>query len=112
LLEGISDFPEFIRWKLDLSRPYQYHIDTSIEHQVDYLKDLDGKIIVDFIGKYENLQADYEEACRRIGIKPPPLPHKRKAVNRRDYREYYDEATAEMIADYFQPDISAFGYDF
>jgi len=110
LIKDIPDFPAFIRWKLDPDRPYQYHIDTSIERQSDYLKDLDGTILVDFVGKYENLQEDYEEACRRIGIKPPPLPHKRKAEGRVDYRRYYDEVTAGMVASYFKDDIESFGY--
>ncbi len=112
LVQNITDFPSFIRWKLDPERPYQYHIDTSIERQTDYLKDLDGKILVDFIGKYENLQEDYEEACRRIAIKPPPLPHKRKAKDREGYQGYYDKETAELIAGYFREDIETFGYHF
>ncbi|UCG38146.1 MAG: sulfotransferase family 2 domain-containing protein [bacterium] len=112
LVAHVNDFSQFLRWKLDPERPYQYHVDTSIEHQVDYLKDLDGTIIVDFIGRYENLLADYEEACRRIGIKPPPLPHKRQARDRTDYRNYYTDETAEMVALYFKTDIDAFGYTF
>jgi hypothetical protein len=112
LIEHIQDFPSFIRWKLDPERPYQFHIDTSIERQVDYLIDLDGRIIVDFIGKYENLQADYEEACRRIRIRPPALPHKRKARGRKKYRDYYDDATEKLVADFFKADIEAFKYVF
>jgi hypothetical protein len=112
LVEHVADFKEFILWKLDPGRPYQYHVDTSIELQTDYLKDLDGKILVDFIGKYENLEADYEEACRRIGIKPPPLPHKRRALDRTDFRSYYDDETLRLVSEHFQPDIEAFGYDF
>lgn len=112
LVEHLPDFKSFIRWKLDPGRPYQYHIDTSIEHQVDYLKDLDGTILVDFIGKYENLLEDYEEACRLIGIKPPPLPHKRRAKDRTDYHEYYDDETARVVAEFFEPDIETFGYTF
>jgi hypothetical protein len=112
LVEHIDDFKEFIRWKLDPERPYQFHIDTSIELQTDYLKDLDGKIIVDFIGRYENLFTDYEEICRQIGIKAPPLPHKRQAKDRKDFRTYYDDETARLIAEYFKQDIEALGYSF
>jgi len=112
LVQDIPDFASFIRWKLDPKRPYQYHIDTSIERQTDYLKDLDGTILVDFIGRYENLQEDYEEACRRIGIKARPLPHKRQALDRKDYRSYYDDKLALMVMEYFKPDIEEFGYTF
>jgi hypothetical protein len=112
LVEHVNDFKEFVRWKLDPERPYQYHIDTSIELQTDYLKDLDGTILVDFIGKYENLQDDYEEVCRKIGIQARQLPHKRKAADRTDYRTYYDEKTSQLIMDHFQQDIEAFDYSF
>jgi hypothetical protein len=67
---------------------------------------------VDFIGRYENLPTDYEEVCRRIGINAPSLPHKRQAKDRTDYRTYYDEDTARLIADYFKPDIDVLGYSF
>ena len=110
LLAGINDFEQFLRWKLDPARPYQYHIDTSIELQSDYLVDLNGKIIVDFIGKYEQLQEDFDEVCRRIGITSKTLPHKRKATDRGDYRQYYNDDTARLVADYFRRDIENFGY--
>ncbi|MBW1929078.1 MAG: sulfotransferase family 2 domain-containing protein [Deltaproteobacteria bacterium] len=112
LLKGIHDFESFLRWKLDPSRPYHYIIDTSMELQYDYLIDLDGNVIVDFIGRYEQLEDDFNEACRRIGIRPPKLPHKRRARDRLDYREYYTEETAELIAQRFKKDIEMLGYSF
>ncbi len=112
LVEHTPDFPSFIRWKLDPERPYQYHVDTSIELQTNYLKDLDGTIIVDFIGKYENLLEDFEEICRRIGIDPPRLPHKREAKGRVDYQSYYDDTTAQLVAEHFRQDIETFRYTF
>jgi hypothetical protein len=112
LVEHMPDFESFLRWKLDPERPYQYHIDTSIEHQVDYLKDLDETVLVDFIGKYESLQEDYEEACRRIGIKPPSLPHKRQAKDRKGYRGYYNDDLAALVMEHFKEDIETFGYSF
>jgi hypothetical protein len=113
LLEGIKDFEGFLRWKLDpVGRPYQYIIDTSIELQSDYLIDLNGSIIVDFIGRYERLEEDFQEACARIGIKAPKLPHKRQARLRTAYQKYYTDETAELIAKHFKRDIEMFGYSF
>ncbi len=62
-LGGHEDFEGFLRWKLDPERPYQYHVDTSIELQSDYLIDLHGELVVDFIGRYERL-------CRRTSPRP------------------------------------------
>jgi len=112
LVEHLPDFGSFIRWKLDPERPYQYHIDTSIELQTDYLKDLDGTILVDFIGRYENLVDDYQEACRQIGIKAPSLPHKRQAEDRTDYRDYYDDDTSKLVKRHFERDIEALKYEY
>jgi hypothetical protein len=113
LLGGHDDFDGFLRWKLDPQRPPQYHLDTSIQLQTDYLIDLRGQLIVDFIGRYERLEQDFAEACARIGISPPTLPHRRQANDRRaDYRRYYTDETAELVARQFAPDIERLGYGF
>jgi len=112
LLRGIDSFAEFIRVKLDPERPYDYIFDTSIQLQSDFVKDLHGNVLVDFIGHYESLAEDFEEACRRIGIAPRPLPHKRKAASRDDYRRYYDDVTRDLVARHFSDDITTFGYEF
>ncbi|MEW6676313.1 MAG: sulfotransferase family 2 domain-containing protein [Pseudomonadota bacterium] len=112
-MEGRDTFAEFLRWKLDPERPYQFHIDTSIERQSDYLIDLRGKLIVDFVGRYERLQEDFDTACQRIGIPPIALPHRRQATDRnKDYRSYYDDSLVDLVARHFQDDVARFGYSF
>lgn len=112
LISHIDNFEDFIRWKLDAARPCHYIIDTSIQLQTDYLIDLHGNVIVDFIGHYETLGGDFADACRRIGIPCPSLPHKRRAKDRRDYRGYYSDKSAEMISQHFGQDIDMLGYTF
>ncbi len=112
LMQGIEDFETFLRWKLNPERPYQYHIDTSIELQSDYLIDLHGKVIVDFIGRYEKLDEDFHFVCDRIGVPSPPLAHKRQAKDRSTYHKYYTEETAALVAEHFQADIRMFDYRF
>jgi len=112
-LGGHTEFADFLRWKLDPERPYQYHLNTAIELQTDYLIDLHGTLVVDFIGRYEHLEDDFAEACRHIGFVPPSLTHKRKATDRRrDYRGYYSDATAELVARHFRRDIELLDYTF
>lgn len=105
-------FDAFLRRKLDPERPWQYHIDTSMTPQTDYLIDLHGNLIVDFIGRYEQLQDDFDAVCARIGIPGKTLPHKRKATDRARYRDYYTETTRDLVAQHFKADIDRFGYDF
>lgn len=113
LVAHVPEFRDFLRWKLDPERPYQYHIDTSIELQSDYCVDLHRKMIVDYIGRYERLHDDFDEICRRIGIRCPELPHRRQARDRdKDYRSYYDDASAEQVAKHFSQDIELFNYTY
>jgi len=113
LMDHIESFEDFIRWKLDPERPYQFHVDTSIELQSDYVVDLHGKVLVDFMGRYEHLADDFDEACRRIGVTAPRLLHKREAKDRKkDYRSYYTDEIAEMVSRHFARDIEIFGYTF
>lgn len=112
-MQGLNnDFEAFLKWKFNPERPYQFHIDTSIELQSDYLIDLHGKVLVDFIGHYENLQDDFNHVCNKVGIKPFQLPHKRKATDRSNYQKYYTDETAELVAQHFKQDIELLNYQF
>ncbi len=102
----------FLRRKLDLQREWQYHIGTSITPQLDYLIDLRGNQIVDFVGRYESLQTDFDHCCERIGLPKQALPHRRRADDRAAYRDYYDEKTKALVEQHFAADIKAFGYEF
>ena len=112
VLDGVKTFPEFLRRKFDPERSYDYMLDISRELQSDYIVDLHGNTIVDFIGRYENLQTDFDTACDRIGIPRIQLPHERRAVDRDDYRRYYDDESRELVARHYAPDIERLGYTF
>ena len=112
LLAGVPDFESFIKWKLDPERPYQFHLDTSIRPQWEFLVDLRGEWAVDLVGRYEHLADDYDRACGSIGIRPPRLPERRRARDREDYRRYYDTALAERVGEWFARDAASFGYRF
>lgn len=113
LMTHIKDFDQFIKWKMDPDRPYQYHVDTSMELQSDYLVDLHGNLLTDFIGHYETLQADFDHICDKVGIPRRALPHKRKAIDRdSDYRSYYTPELVDLVAGWFKTDIEKLGYQF
>lgn len=113
LLEGHDGFDAFTRWKLDPQRPCQYHLDTAITPQTDYLIDLHGRVLTDYLGRYERLHDDFDHICRTLGTATPALPHKRQTQDRRaDYRSYYSDDLAERVAQHFARDIDMFGYRF
>lgn len=111
-LPGIHTFADFVRFKFDPERPYDFMLDISRELQSDYIVDLHGRTIVDFIGHYEHLQRDFDTVCDRVGLARIQLPHERRAVDRDDYRRYYDDDTRERVAHHYCADIERLGYSF
>ncbi|MEF8982623.1 sulfotransferase family 2 domain-containing protein [Thiohalorhabdus sp.] len=112
VVAGIETFGAFLRYKFDPDRPYDYMLDVSAERQHEYLVDLRGETIVDFVARYERLTADFAAICERIGIPEPALPHRRRAADREDYRRYYTDELTELVADHYRRDLDLLGYTF
>ncbi len=76
--------------------------------QADWVSDEQGRIMVDYIGKFENLQESWDAICERLQREKSLLPHVKKS-SRGDYRDYYDDESRKIIADFFRRDIEIFG---
>ena len=75
------------------------------------------KARVDFVGRYENLEQDFAEVARRIGLPSSLVLPRLQAVSRpagsRDsYRAYYTEETRRVVGDRFGNDVELFQYRF
>jgi len=78
--------------------------------QTSCLVDESGNLLVDFVGKFENLDQDFQSICRKVGI-AACLPHINK-TKRTDYQDYYDAETRDLTARLYAEDIERFGYTF
>lgn len=80
-----------------------------VKPAVDFLFE-DNNLLVDYIGRYENLEEEWEFICEKLEIKMA-LPHKR-IYPHKYYKDYYDEDTKRIVAETYKKDIEIFGYEF
>lgn len=78
--------------------------------QLDYILDQRKLPLVDFIGRYENIQNDFKFICNKLHT-PLKLDNRMKTVHRH-YTEYYDNETRDIVAQKYAKDIEYFGYKF
>jgi hypothetical protein len=106
--------------------------------QHEFIYDGGGRLLADFVGRYESLQADFDVVCERLGIPRTPLPHENRSLDppriqslkdvkkriRRwlwklrpknvhpHYTQYYDDESRAYVAEMYRKDIDLFGYRF
>ena len=57
------------------------------------------------------MQASYDAICARIGIPSAQLGQVNSS-RRGSYRDYYDQALIDGVADCYRRDLELFGYEF
>jgi len=106
--------------------------------QHDFLFDDQSKLLIDFVGRYESLEADFATICGRLGLPQLTVPYKHRSLERKPpksvrqhlsyawhslwdkqkkhtfqhYTEYYDEESKEFVAQLYKEDITTFNYTF
>jgi hypothetical protein len=98
---------------------YRRGIDSDNRYQHRFLSDVDGRLLVEFVGRYESLQADFDRACEAVGIPRRKLENLNRGRYRqtkrnraRDYTEFYSPASIELVRRHYARDIREFGYRF
>ncbi len=69
-----------------------------------------GDLVVDFLGRFEQLRFDFESLCSLAGLTPPQLSHLNASGPPVDWRDWYDAETLAAVRTYFADDFRRFGY--
>ncbi|WP_238946762.1 sulfotransferase family 2 domain-containing protein [Seongchinamella unica] len=111
---GLGDRPiPFAEWlqRVYIDRdPFYFDQPRMFMPQKQWLVDESGEMLVEFIGRFENLQQDFDSICQRLQVEAS-LGHA-KPSSRGSYRDYYDAESEALVREYFAQDIELFGYAF
>ena len=103
-------FSDWVKITYGEEKDFSYYNVKAFQPQVEWLKDNQGNIAMDFVGKFESISEDFKQIAKAIGS-DAELPHL-NASKRVGYQSYYDNETRDIIAHWFREDIELFGYEF
>jgi len=115
----ITDFTDFVNFITDHSEEYnmfpvgylKINTLTKFATRQPWSRGNNGKVIVDYIGRFENLQSDFDEICEKLDIPSGTLPHINSTKRQKDWRSYYTDDTFLKVAEFYLDDIVRFGYE-
>lgn len=107
-----------------------------VSTQYDMLYD-QNQLMVDFLGRFENISDDFAKICMHLGFDDKVLPHINKSEPekfkglklliknpsllkkysfsrhfKKDYKDYYNTKTREQILNIYKKDVETFQYEF
>jgi len=98
-----TSFGEFLEWSENIT-------DAHLAPQYTYLYAANGACLLDFVGRFEQLDQDFGRICAHLGVRLE-LPRVNASV-RADYRDYYNDTTRRLIERRYGEDVERFGYRF
>jgi len=100
-VKNLSGFDQFIDMQIPRRDAYQSNM----------LCDRNGVLLMDFVGKLENLDTDWNRVCEHIKIDYHALPQKNVTRHRR-YQDYYTPESIAKVGVHWARDIGLFDYQF
>lgn len=106
-----------VLWQRNIQNVFEFWLDWWIKacdpSQSMMFNDENGNSLVDFIGKLEDFQTDFDIVTSSIGIREIKLPHRNKSKKlQMQYKNYYNNNSKKMIEEQFKDDLNLFNYAF
>ncbi|NIK92518.1 sulfotransferase family protein [Mangrovimonas sp. CR14] len=111
-----GDFSSYIKktnkfGKILTNNEGPHFLGDHLLQQTDFF-DFKGVYKPDFIGRFENFDADIHFIINKLDIKEEFNLHKNKTLRYSHYSNFYTRSKKKLVNEYFQKDISLLGYKF
>ena len=100
IITEMDGFDDFVHWR------HQKRITTQFES----LHDENDRSIVDFIGRFENLESDFLKASQMAGV--TATLGRLNVSKRREYQRYYSKESISIVEKTYAEEIDLFSYTF
>lgn len=101
---GMREDDSFKRYLQLIDR--RKHVQWEEQHR--FLFDEDGRLLVDFIGRFERYHADTQKLFARLGIES--VTPRTNVSERAPLETYFDEESVDAIARMYRRDLELFDY--
>ena len=98
---SFKSFDEYIRWR----------VDREVRLQISFILDYEENIGVNYIGRFETLRQDMTKILAHLKLPAVSLNESNRSTFD-DWRSYYNDRTAALVAKAYARDIETFGYEF
>ena len=86
---------------------------NKCETPLQFISDDDGTVLVDHIGKMEEIDKEMAHIQKQIGLKQQGVPVVNVSPHKgKDYKKYYNAESIALIRKYFAEDLEYLEYDF
>lgn len=98
-VKNLASFENYLSWKSK----------RGFRLQQDFI-DHEGREVVSFVGRFENLNNDFRAVTRRLKIKA--TLSKKNSTRPVPYQTLYTPDLVDLVRTMYRPDIDRFGYQF
>lgn len=109
-VKEFGNFSAYLKWHCDNIEHDRVPPAMGVVTQSEFVYSRECEVLVDRIARFENLNEDFCEICKRIGVNAAlPRINVHKSQH---YHDDYSEETRKLVESYFQDDIRNFGYEY
>jgi len=118
---AVSDYLFYTQGKTVTFKDFLLKPNECMPNQIDpahlmeqhhFICDENNNLMVDFLGRFESLQQDFDIISDRINCPRQQLPHNNKSCLQGSYKSYYNQETYDIVKQKFAQDIKLFNYKF
>jgi len=115
-----EDFVDQIGAAYEMPIQGYQHDKWHMRNQLEHITHRNGNILVDYVGRVENIEKDFAYVCKEMGLETLELPHTNhvgfhegKARSPEPhYSTHYTPKLVDIVRERSAADIEAFGYEF